>query len=89
MDGSWVLNIVEGGKQEPLTLNLTSQAQAPWMSPQTTTYDLCMVSITSKWDMGTMTRLVVNQEWVSRFNEGQGRKKGPCSLNEASWAQSP
>jgi hypothetical protein len=32
-----------------------------------------MVSITSKWDRGTMTRLVVNQELVSRYNDGQGR----------------
>ena len=71
---SWMgiksLNIVEEGEQGPLTLNLSFEPQRPWVSPLTTSNDLCMVLITTKWYMGTITRLVMNQEWVSRFTEG-------------------
>ena len=44
------------------------------MSPRNNTCDLYRVSLTYKWDIATMTRLVMNQEYVSRSNQGQGRE---------------
>jgi hypothetical protein len=35
-----LMDMIRGGKQEPLVLNLSSEAQAPWTSPRTTTLDL-------------------------------------------------
>jgi hypothetical protein len=49
--------IVKGGKQKPITLKLNSEAQVPWKSCQITTYELCRLSFTSKWDIGAVTRL--------------------------------
>ena len=75
---SWMglrfMTIVDERKQESSTLNLASKVQEPYTSSQTTTYDLCNISFTSKWNLGTMNKLVLNQEWVSRSNQGQGRE---------------
>jgi hypothetical protein len=61
---SWMVlrfvTIVKGGKQNPLALNLSSQAQAQWTSSQTTTLDLYWLSIALKGIMGSMIRLVVH-----------------------------
>jgi len=60
MDGSHILDDSQGREIRNLVLRLASQAQTPWMSPQTNTYDMCKVSFTSNWDIVAMTSLVVN-----------------------------
>jgi hypothetical protein len=35
--GPMPLNMVEGGKQDPMAINIAYQEKNPWKSPQTTT----------------------------------------------------